>query len=720
MVMKSSSTSPIPSDDKRKSDYIKQYVDAGFRLTPLFKKKPSKLNWTKTRYNPNLTSAQLPGNYGVVLDDCHLVVDVDPRRFNKGDNPLIRLCDDFGIPRRPDTFTVQTGGEIPGLHLYFRKPEGIRIKELHPQYEGLEFKTIGRQVVGVGSIHPDTGVPYRPASSKVSVSDIKDAPEELIQFLKAQSSAASRIDGKDHFSEDPGLLQQFRRYLGDVAPVSVQGCGGDTTAYKVACKGRDIGLPVYITHELMLDFWNDRCAPPWAPDELLTKVKNAYRYATSNAGVSDPREDFKGYEDIDLQSAALQKERNEIHWEKDKNGVALVTLGNTTNFFRNPGPLNQANPLYKLLRYNEFADRIEFTYAAPWHEAGRHPGLWTDDDCKMFQHWLSYEKHYNVSEAMCYSAAVVYAQRYNRYHPVLEYLDSLIWDGVSRVDKFLPKYTGADDNKYVRTVGRCTLIGAVQRIYRPGSKFDTLLVLEGKQGTGKSTLCQVLGGPWYSDIQIDPKNEKETVSLMNGTWIAESSEMVVVKQSDVQALKRFLSKLTDKVRPVYQKTAREFPRQCIFIGTVNPDRSGTYLRDATGNRRFWPVKTRKILLEELQADRDQLWAEAVHLYKNGAVSYITDESINTMAEQEQASRMTQDPWVSVIVAWTKACLKETNTVPIMSLADISQRVIGLPVRGLSRVEAVRLANALSLADWIKLDETDFAYRPEYEDLTICI
>jgi len=192
-------------------------------------------------------------------------------------------------------------------------------------------------------------------------------------------------------------------------------------------------------------------------------------------------------------------------------------------------------------------------------------------------------------------------------HPIREWLNSLKWDGVPRLNTWLSTYCGALESEYVNAVGRKTLMGAVARVYEPGIKFDSVLVLEGEQGTGKSTTCAILGGKWFGDAPLDIHNPKDTIEYVHSHWIIEFSEMASTRKADVNALKNFITRQEDDARPAYARVRVRFPRQSIFIGTVNPDNIG-YLSDDTGNRRFWPVLCTKFSLEKLRADRDQLFA----------------------------------------------------------------------------------------------------------------
>ena len=208
-----------------------------------------------------------------------------------------------------------------------------------------------------------------------------------------------------------------------------------------------------------------------------------------------------------------------------------------------------------------------------------------------------------------------------------EYLKSLEWDGQRRLDTWLIEYCGAGASAFVREAGRCWLIAAVARAFEPGTKFDHMLVLEGDQGIGKSTVFEILAGPWFDELgKFDGKDSAEKLA---GVWIVEIAELAGLNKSDVETVKSFLTVRADRYRPPYGRRVEEHPRTCVFGGTTNAD---TYLNDSTGNRRFWPIKCQHIAIEDLRRDRDQLLAEAVQHYQRGK-SFLLSEQARKEAQE---------------------------------------------------------------------------------------
>ncbi len=231
----------------------------------------------------------------------------------------------------------------------------------------------------------------------------------------------------------------------------------------------------------------------------------------------------------------------------------------------------------------------------------------------------------------------------NRRHPVREYLAGLLWDSTPRLDTWLTTYASAEDSEYTRAVGSLALVAAVRRVRQPGCKFDEMLVLEGPQGKGKSSLLATLAvrEDWFSDdlpLNADTKRQMEALA---GRWIVEAGELKGMRKGDAEALKGFLSRRVDRARMAYGRAPTELPRQCIIIGTTNSDK---YLKDSTGNRRFWPVRTGELHLPELVRDRDQLWAEAAAREAAG-VPIRLDPALYAAAADAQEDRLVGDPFM---------------------------------------------------------------------------
>ena len=294
--------------------------------------------------------------------------------------------------------------------------------------------------------------------------------------------------------------------------------------------------------------------------------------------------------------------------------------------------LEHSPDLQGLVAYNEFADEVLLMRSPPWRQISE-PEPWTDIDRVELQAWLQAQE-IGINRGNVVQDGVVTVARRKAFNPVTDYLDSLQWDGTYRIANWLPDYLGAIGNpKYLDAIGPRILIGAVARAYQPGCKVDVVPVLEGPQGLGKSTAVQILGDPWNAD-GVPDLSTKDAAIQIQGVWIVELEELTSMSRADVEHVKAFLSRSTDRYRPPYGRNAVNRPRRCIFIASTNLQ---DYLKDETGNRRFWPIRCRKIDHDALQRDKDQLWAEAVHEYRNGHQWHLsTDDEV--LAEQEQELR----------------------------------------------------------------------------------
>ena len=297
--------------------------------------------------------------------------------------------------------------------------------------------------------------------------------------------------------------------------------------------------------------------------------------------------------------------------------------------------LNGDPSLSGCVGFNEMTHNIVAVRSLPWRKV-RGESQWTDADDADLRYYL--ERVYGLTgKDKIFDGLNVVAMA-RRFHPVRDYLDGCMWDGVPRLERLLVEFLGADDTPYTRAVTRKALIAAVARIYRPGVKFDYMLTLRGRQGLGKSAIIAKLGGAWFSD-SFTTLQGKDAFEQVQGVWLMEIGELASMKKAEVEQIKLYLSKQVDRFRPAYGRRIQEFPRQCIFIGTTNEEQ---FLRDRTGNRRFWVVDTpnkpaRDLWTELTPAVVAQVWGEAVAYFKKGEALYLP-------AELEAAARAVQETY----------------------------------------------------------------------------
>lgn len=294
---------------------------------------------------------------------------------------------------------------------------------------------------------------------------------------------------------------------------------------------------------------------------------------------------------------------------------------------------------------NLFTSRIDVTGKLPWTRADESQ-LWTDTDTTQLRTYI--EPILGKVSKNDVADAVDAVAGEHAYHPVRDYLNSLEWDKVPRLDRLFIDYLGAADTPYTRAVTRKSFTAAVARVMTPGVKFDTMVVIIGTQGRYKSTLLAKMGGAWFSD-SLRNFGTKDSMETLQGTWIDEIAEMQAMNNSEIDAVKAFLSKLSDYYRAAYGHYAAEHPRQCVFFGTTN---THDCLRDTTGGRRFWTVDIdqqprTKNVFTDLPRERDQLWAEAVMRWKLAEPLYLPAE-LEAEARIAQEEHRERHPWEGLI------------------------------------------------------------------------
>lgn len=301
------------------------------------------------------------------------------------------------------------------------------------------------------------------------------------------------------------------------------------------------------------------------------------------------------------------------------------------------------DPDFANFAYNELASRVQVTGATPW-ERPIDNSFWRDADTAQLKALI--DVRYVSFSSRNHDVSFTKVADDRRFHPIRDYMNALPeWDKVPRIETLLVRCLQADDTRYVRTVTRKTFAAAVARVYRPGTKYDSILVLDGAQGIGKSTIFKdLVGDEYYSDtLSLTDMNDKSGAEKLQGFWVVEIGELAGMKKADIEKVKAFLSTADDKYRPSYGKTVESHPRQCIIIASVNGERG--YLRDITGNRRFWIVKLhqdeQKKRWHFTKEERDQIWAEAKAIYESGEKLYLEADMIKE-AEKVQQSAMEVD------------------------------------------------------------------------------
>ena len=365
------------------------------------------------------------------------------------------------------------------------------------------------------------------------------------------------------------------------------------------------------------------------------------------------------------------------------------------------------------IAFDDFRQEVVVLGQVPWDEPDMvYPRPWDDSDDIRLAEWLQH-REVNVAPLVV-GRSIGAVARERRIHPVRAYLGSLRWDGTPRIETWASRYLGAEPTDLIHAMGSLWLISAVARIYRPGVKADHMLILEGEQGARKSTALKILAGEdWFTD-ELPDLGSKDAAIHMQGVWIVEIAELDAIGRAEVSRIKAFLTRTTDRFRPPYGRHTVEIKRQCVFAGTVNPD---TYLRDETGNRRFWPIRCGDIDIDALAQDRDQLWAEAVVRFKDGAIWWIEDKALLKSARDEQDKRYQSDAWDGLIENWLTHEVRMVGesyasfdpprheSVPRskplcdVSVGEILEQAIGIEPARWSRVDQMRVSGYLKKTGW---------------------
>jgi len=426
--------------------------------------------------------------------------------------------------------------------------------------------------------------------------------------------------------------------------------------------------------------------------EVLLAIRDALHPVSSNRA-----EPFRGLREGGLKQilknrfAELKKTREaklrrgkQADWTDelvlDKEGKIKPVLANLIVILR------EAPDWRGTLTYDEFNARVAIKGCSPLENTlpGTH---WIDHHESQARAWFQ-RKGINPTVGDV-GRAVQTAAKYNPTHPVREYFASLHWDGTPRLETWLQTHLHVEDSEYVRAIGPRYLISGVARIFAPGCQVDHVLILEGPQGKLKSTLLRTLAirDEWFSD-RLSHLGSKDAAIETGGVLLIEIAETEALTRVTSSVSKGFLSRRYDPIRPPWGKYVAKFPRQCIFACTINPPATGGYLKDPTGARRYWPVTCVGMIdIEGVRAVRDQLWAEAVHLYKTGTPWWLSPK-LEALAAIEQAKRFIVDAWQERIHQWLGDRTDAT-------LWEVLEQALGLPQEKWTQTAQKRVVNVLT-------------------------
>ena len=406
--------------------------------------------------------------------------------------------------------------------------------------------------------------------------------------------------------------------------------------------------------------------------------------------------------------------------EANTKGEYVSSANNLNIIFQNDQYLKGA------FRLNTFDNKRYVTKSLPWRKV-EGTELLKDVDYSGVRNYI--ECVYGIAANQKIDDTLSLEFEKHKYHPIINYIESLAWDGVERIDNLLIDYFGAEDNVYSKAAIRKTLCAAVARVFEPGVKFDTALILVGDQGTYKSTFVKKLGRDWFSDTFMTVQG-KEAFEQIQGAWLIEIAELSGLKKAEVEVIKHYISKREDSFRPAYGRVVETYKRQCVFFGTTNDK---DFLRDPTGNRRFMPIDVRKEFIKKDVAvdltdnEIDQIWAEAYELYKNGEALYLSGEE-ESLAKIEQCkhsevdsrrgiieqylNRLYPENWDSMDLyqrrSWLDDSLAPKGSVEkdFVCIAEIWCECLGKDRNDMSRYNTRDINEILkSLSDWESVQST---------------
>lgn len=601
---------------------------------------------------------QTPYNIGVATggEAGPFVLDVDVKEKDG-----FAALGERDVPFTPFQRTGEYSGRR-GVQYFFHASGDTHRNTAGRLGDGLDTRGDGGFVIVAPSRHP-SGVEYEwDAEARPSKIPLAPIPDWILEGLKkpdvaiSQIASAARPEALSDRYADAALQSEYDRIAG-AAP------GGRNHAINAGAfsMGQLVAAGVIPRGDAEVMLRNAALANGWAQEEGVPAA-DAVIKSGLDAGMAKPRE-IKQREPIRLSGRAKPRlaaangvavrrapaEADDAAAPSGGDGDdSLILDGNgRPKALLINGVVLLRRELAGLFVYDDFAERVFITRRPPWALNGFEPCFLQDGFIAGCRTWL--ERHGVALKMSDTAAAIELVAAENHIHPVRDWLRALQWDGVERIDRWLSDYMGADESAFAAAVGSKFMIGAVARIMRPGCKMDTMLVLEGDQGVGKSSAVHALFGEQWTRVgaQLFDQHNKMVLG-MTGAWCVEIAELAAMKRADQEKIKALISTATDHVVPPYGRYIVEHKRQSVLFGTVNPNALGFWNGDDTGGRRYWPVRVNRLEVDALARDRDQLWAEALHWFDQGHPWWLTDDGVIAEAKEAQAARHMEHPWVDLL------------------------------------------------------------------------
>ena len=578
------------------------------------------------------------GGYGIQTGHFNgvFVVDLDVSPDKNGIESLEALAAGRPIP---DTQSVTTPSG--GVHLYFRLPPDVHVPTRHGVLgPGIDIKGEGGYVVGPGSPHKKGGI-YQDVPGVLA-----DAPAWLLAL------AAKPLEPKTlettHYMVDPSspagvrAIAWAKTYLATAEP-AIQGQGGSDHLFMACCHLMLSALPLDVLKAIVEEIYNPRCEPPWSSEEITHKLADADRIEDKPRGLCSP--DF-----IDRMHGRTKdtgpKAPDPLHEYTFEIGMRSNGETRKATFGDVCADLFDHRDWAGVLTFNTLRNRVT-AIDPPMRMDAETTGL-SENDVQLVRAWLEY--HGKTLSPKDIRSAVEAVARRSAFSPVQDWLRSLAWDGVPRLDRVLPEYFQSPDRPYERGIGPRWFIATVARAMVPGCQVDCVLVLEGKQGRKKTSAFRALMHDplWYAESGCGV-DKKDFLENLRGVWLMGFDELDSLTRASLSKVKTTLTTLCDHYRKSYGHDADDYPRSNSFCGTTDAE---SYLNDPAGARRFWPVKVlSRIDASRIARDRNLLWAEAFVRWKSGEEWHVNTPELEVLCEEEQEARFEVDSWEEAVLRW---------------------------------------------------------------------
>ena len=676
-----------------------QLWDSGFRPVPIYSpeaggpspgKRPAGKAWQlEARRSPPAAAVELPQanslNTGI-LSDGWRAIDIDV------DNPTLafRCCE---IARQMfGEAPTRWRDNSPRRLILVRAAEGEPRKRVIAGTSGkIEVLGYGQQFVAFGMHESGATLQWTPeAPGEVLASSIPAAGEDGIDAYLAR---CAEIIGAPSPKQANGHDQDHQAGPPEADPLRIGAALGNL---------KNDGPPDW-------EWWNKVGMAVWratggsAAGMQLFDAWSA-RNRAYDAGATRARWDhFRSSPPTEIGAGTIFRLANEARgtaaaptWlercQRTDKGAPRNNLANVLLALRD------APELRELFAFDEMLRAPLLMKPTPGASADDVPRLVRDPDVSAVQEWLQLAGLTNVTKDTVHQAVDLRADE-RAFHPVRDYLSALLWDGTPRLCGWLHAYLGAEPSGYAERIGAMFMTAMVARIFEPGCKADYALVLEGPQGTLKSTACAILGGRWFSDNLPDIRSGKDVSQHLAGKWLIEVAELSALDKAEAAALKAFITRPAERYRPSYGRKEVTEPRQCVFVGTTN---KAVYLRDETGGRRFWPVRVGRIDPGALMRDRDQLFAEATALYRNGHRWWPDQEFERDHIAPEQCARYEADAWEQAIGEFLIRQHADYTTI-----LEVARDGLGLLTPRIGTYDQRRIAAALERLGWERGKHTKY-------------